>query len=155
MKVVKTRGVTVIELMMAIAIMTVIVAIVYLSFTKLNSSQALDKGTLLVTSVLDEARSKTLSSKNDAQYGVYFDDLKVVLFRGAVYSSSDPNNIETFLDRRIGIKDIALSGGGSSTVFARLTGKASKSGTLKVYLRSATTTTKTINISGTGIISTN
>src|SRR3990172_3802105 len=91
----KYKGFTVLEILVAISIITLVVTIITISFSKLNSAQALYKSADLVASVLDEARSLTLSSKGDSQYGIYFEDSQATLFKGAIYSPADPDNVIT------------------------------------------------------------
>ncbi len=146
------RGFTLIEILLVIVMMAVLVTMVVLSFNKLGSSQALDKSATTVVSVLSEARALTLSASQDARYGVSLQDNQVVLFRGATYATSTTGNVFTPLHPSVGIRNVSLAGGASSVVFNRLTGGTSQTGTFEVYLRSATTTFKTVTVSGTGII---
>lgn len=146
------KGFTLMETLMVIAIAGIAVTIVTLSLSKINSSKALDTDVSLVVSVLNEARSMTLSSVDALQYGVNLQDSQVVLFSGSSYSTSSPSNVFTTLNSLVGIRNISLSGGGTSVVFQRLTGETSQSGTLEVYLRSATTSYKTVTINSTGVI---
>lgn len=149
------KGFTALEILVAISIITLAVTIITVSFSRLNSAQALDKSATLVTSVLDEARSLTLSSQGDSQYGVYFEDSQVTLFKGATYSSPDPVNVVTFLHSLVGLRNITLSGGGMSVVFKRLIGSTDETGTLEVFLKNSPTTFRTITISATGLVELN
>ena len=148
----KHKGFTILEILVAISILALAVTIVAFSFSKLNSSQALDKSATLVTSILDEARSLTLSSKGDSQYGVYLEASQVVLFTGDTYSPSDITNVVTNLNPLVELRDITLSGGGTSVVFKRLTGNTAETGTVEIFLKASTTIFRTITISGTGIV---
>ena len=148
----KHKGFTVLEILVAISIITLVVTIITISFSKLNSAQALDKSADLVASVLDEARSLTLSSKGDSQYGIYFEDSQVTLFKGATSSPSAPANVATNLHALVSLRNITLSGGGTSVIFKRLTGNTAETGTVEVFLKDSTTTFRTITISATGIV---
>ena len=150
----KDKGSSVIEVLIVITILVVLMTIVLISLSKLNSSQSLDKSASLVVSVLDQARSLTLSSKNSSQYGVYLNSSSVTLFKGSTYNSSDPLNVVTSLDAKVGIRNISLAGGGSSVVFKRLTGSTNQSGTLELFLKDTSTVFRTINISATGVVTT-
>ena len=141
-----------IEILIVVAILVITTGIIIISLSQINSSQALDKGTSLVVSVLDEARSLTLSAKDDSQYGVYFQDSGVILFKGDTYSSFDPENVLTTIDNRLGLRNFSLVGGGSSVAFKRLKGSTNQYGTLEVFLKASTTMMHTINISATGVI---
>lgn len=146
------QGFTIIEILIVVAIVALTVTIVSVSFYKLNSSQALDKGATLVVSTLDEARALTLSSKGDSQYGVYLEDSQITTFKGTTYSASDPDNIVTSINPLIGLRDITLSGGGTSVVFKRLTGNTDEVGTMEVFLRASPDTFRTVTVSSTGIV---
>lgn len=149
------KAFSVVEILIAMAIVAVAVTVVTVSLSKLNSRQALDKSALLVSSVLDEARAKTLSSQGGSQYGVHFEDTQVVLFIGNAYSPATLSNVANRLDSRVGIRNITLSGGGNNIVFNRLTGQTNQSGTAELYLRASTTQYRTVNISSTGVVNTN
>jgi prepilin-type N-terminal cleavage/methylation domain-containing protein len=145
------KGFTMLEMLMVIAIMALAIIIVSLPFGNLNSTQALEKSASLAISVLDEARSMTLSAVDDAQYGVRLESDSLILFKGASYSASDPENVVTPLNVMVGLRDISLTGGGVSIIFNRLTGNTAQTGTFELYLHSDTTTYRTISVSGTGI----
>ncbi len=148
----RNKGFTLLEILFAIAIITIAITIVTFSFSKLNSQQALDKSADLVVSTLNEARSLTLSSKGDSQYGVHLEASQVVLFVGSTYSSSAPTNVVTSINSLVGIKNITLVGGGADIIFKRLTGGTDQTGTLEVFLIANTGSFHTITISGTGVV---
>ena len=146
------KGFTILEILLALFILTLAVTVVTFSFSKLNSKHALDKSATLVVSILDEARSLTLSSKDNSQYGVHFEDSRLVLFKGPTYSTSDVSNIATELNFLVGLRVITLSGGGTSVVFKRLTGSTDQAGTLELFLKATPETFRTVTVSSTGII---
>ncbi len=145
------KGFTIIETLLAIIILGIAVTMVTLSFSKIQSHQALEKSSLLVLSVLSEARSHTLSAVSDSRYGVNFQNDQLVLFRGTSYATTTSTNVFTTLNPLVGIRNIYLAGSSTSVVFERLTGKASVSGTLEVYLRSDPTLFKRITITSIGL----
>jgi prepilin-type N-terminal cleavage/methylation domain-containing protein len=146
----KNKGFTVIEIILVLALGALLTGFIALSFSKVNEHEALDTNADLVVSVLNEARSLTLSSVGNTRYGVHFDADQVVLFSGASYSSGAASNVPTALNPRVALRNISF-GGGSNVVFDRLTGATSQSGALQIYLKSATTTYKTISVSATGL----
>ncbi len=150
----KYRGFTFIELIVTVAIFSVAVSAILNSFGQLNQNQVINKNTELVATILREARSLTLASRGGNQYGVHLESSQVVLFRGSVYSSSDPDNIYYPLNALGNISVITLAGGGSDVVFDRLTGDTSQSGTIKLSLLADPSSTRTITISGTGLVET-
>ncbi len=149
------KGLSLIEILLVIAIATLLTGFVALSLGKVNASEALDKNADLVISVLNEARSMTLSSVGDTRYGVHFDANQAVLFQGASYNSAASTNVPTQINALVTIQNISLAGGGSNVIFDRLTGKTSYTGSIQVALKSATTTYKTITIASTGVVDRN
>jgi len=146
------RGFTLMEIMIVIVIMTILLTIVLTSFSNLNKSQALDKTSSYVASIIEEARGNTLFSKNDSQYGVKFETSRIIMFKGSTYSSSNPDNVIYDLNNLVTISNISLSGGGSEIVFDRLTGNPSQTGTLTLSLVTSTSTKAYVSFSKTGIV---
>lgn len=151
----KNRGFTILEILIALSILTLVTTIVAFSFSKLNSSKALGGSANLVVSTLDEARSLTLSSADASQYGVHFEDSQIILFKGSTYSSSDPLNVAVELNSLVGLRNIILVGGGMNVIFKRLTGRTDESGTLQVFLKDNPGTFLSITISGSGLAESN
>ena len=149
---IKNSGFTIIETLFVLIILTLLVSIVFVSFRKLNDSKILDTSTLLATSILDEARSLTLSAKNTSQYGVHLEASKIVLFKGSSYSALATDNVVTTLNTQVAIRNIGLNGGGVDVIFDRLTGETSMAGTLELYLKASTTMSNTITVRSTGVI---
>lgn len=149
------KGFTLVEVLIAVALVGIAVAIVSISFSKINSNKALESNASLAASVLNEARGKTLSGEGAFQYGVYIGDGELVLFRGATYSPSDPNNVSTQLNSLLGVRNILISGGGRSVIFQKFTGATNQNGTFEIYLKSDATQYKTIRINSTGVVEEN
>ncbi len=149
------KGFTILEMIIAIGLIGIAVAIVSLSFSKINSNKALEASASLSASVITEARSKTLAGENAAQHGVYVGDDGLVSFRGATYNPLDMTNSSTTLNSLIGIRNINLAGGGRSIVFQKLTGVTTQSGSFEVYLKSDPTQFKLVSINQLGIVDEN
>lgn len=151
MKKIRQEGFTMMELLMGIVIISIVGGIVSLTFSNLNSGLALEKSAASALSILDEARSMTLSSVDSSQYGVRIEEAQLIRFKGASYSAADPNNRPSPFNALVGVRNISLAGGGSSVVFKRLTGATAEYGSFEIYLRSATATYKRITVSATGL----
>ncbi|MCH7529563.1 type II secretion system protein [Patescibacteria group bacterium] len=149
------RGFTLIEILVVITILVTLSAVSVTVFSKFSTSRALTGSVQTVLSILDDARTLTLASKDGYQYGVHFETTKVVLFKGTVYSSSDSDNDITVLQTTVEISNITLTGSGSDVVFSRLTGKTAQNGTVRLSLVSDSTSSSTINIQTTGIAEVN
>jgi Tfp pilus assembly protein FimT len=146
------KGFSVIEILFVLAIMIILAAIVLPSFKKMRENQVLKSTTSEVISVIDKARSQSVSSIDSSEYGVHFQTDKVVLFKGITYSSSDASNENIILTTPATISVISLTGGAVDVYFDRLSGAPSKSGTITISVSSLS---KTITISATGTASTN
>lgn len=144
-------GFTVLEILFVLLIIVILATISFSSFSNLNKRELLEKETLKILSIIQDARSLTLSSKNSSQHGVYFNVDSVVSFAGDVFNPSNPENTTTNLSSRISISSINLEGGGSETVFERLSGKTSQFGTIKISLLSDVNSSTTIRIFETGL----
>jgi prepilin-type N-terminal cleavage/methylation domain-containing protein len=146
----KTRGLTLIEIVFVLAILTILGTITVSVFKNANSRHALDKSAYLVVSVLNQARSLTLASKENTQYGVHFEQGNVTIFEGSSYSASSPTNMRTDLNSSIIISNINL-GGPTNVIFERLTGKALQSGSVTLTPTASSTDSRVVNIYSTGI----
>lgn len=158
MKALYTKGVSFIEIVIVIAVIGILVAIVVPSLTLFRNEQALRNTTADIVSLLNEARTNTISSINSSQYGVYFESGRAVLFVGSTFTEPNATNKEVEFSNAVTIPSsggISLSGSGSSIVFSRISGDTSNYGTIIVQLVSDTSRSKTITIGKTGRVSTN
>jgi prepilin-type N-terminal cleavage/methylation domain-containing protein len=147
----RTRGFTLLEILIVCSIIALLSALSFKALVAFKSDRALDADVHGILALLDEARRTTLSAKSLSQYGVHFETNTVVLFKGATYSSTDPNNRDAGLSGETSITAINLSGGTSNVVFARLTGEVAAQGEITIGLKKDPSLTKTIKIYATGI----
>ncbi|MFA4890139.1 MAG: prepilin-type N-terminal cleavage/methylation domain-containing protein [Candidatus Paceibacterota bacterium] len=145
------KGFTVIEIAIVVVILAVLTAMAITSFSGFRQNQLLNSDVNKAVSIINEARSKTLSSQDFSQYGVHFETTKLALFKGATYVASSPDNASSTLSSFIEISEISLAGEGSDVIFQKLTGKTDQSGAITFRVKADTSKTKTINISSTGI----
>jgi Tfp pilus assembly protein FimT len=147
-------GFTAIEFLVICSMLVILTGIVFTSFSSFKHSQALDNDIRLIITTLEEARAKTLASKDASQFGVRFSNSKFTLFKGSSFNASDPENQTFDLDTFNTITTISLTGGGSDVIFARLTGETTQSGTLTIS-SNKTSEARTITVYKTGIVETN
>ncbi len=148
----KTRlGFTLVEILVVIGIIFLLSIITFSSFSNLNKKELLDKESLKVLSIIQDARSLTLSSKNSSQYGVYFEGDKVTFFAGDSYNPLNSDNLITDLSSQVIISSINLDGGGLELVFERLNGRTQQFGTVVMELVSDSSSSKTIRVFETGL----
>ena len=149
------RGITVIELISTLAIISILIAILIPSFSLIREKQLLKNTMSDVVSLLEKARSKTLGSVDSSEYGVHFQSDQVIIFKGKVFSSSAVDNEIIYVVNPISISNVTLdgvSGTSGDVYFNRLYGVPSSVGTITI---SAPSAVKIITISITGTISVN
>lgn len=145
------KGFTLIEVVMVVVIIVILTVLTVTSFSGFRQNQLLNSDVNKAISVINEARSKTLSSQDFSQYGAHFEASQIVVFKGAAYTASSPDNATATLSSFIEISGTSLNGGGSDVVFQKLTGKTDNYGTIIFRVKANTGKTKTIDIKSTGI----
>lgn len=147
----KQKGFSLIETLAVVAIGMILATVVLFSFSSFRNNKVVDITADEVLSVINEARVKAVSSEDYSRFGVHFEAGRIVFFKGDIFIEPNSSNIETTLSSLVEISDISLSGGGSSIVFQKLTGKTSNYGSLRVRLKSDNSKYKTISVKSTGI----
>ncbi len=145
------KGISLLETLIVIAILSLFSAFSYSAFVSLNQNRILEKETSSGLSLLEEARMYTLASKAGTQYGVHFESTKTVLFAGASYNAGDSSNVTILLNPLVQINPISLTGAGAEIIFDRLTGKTAEDGTVTFSLRASPSSGKTIAVGKTGL----
>jgi prepilin-type N-terminal cleavage/methylation domain-containing protein len=148
------NGFSVIEIIIVIAIMSLLMGLAVSTFITYRKREAFNKDTETVTEILTQARAQTLQSKGGLQYGVHFATSQVTLFSGTAYATSTVSNSVYPLISTDLILNISLTGGGSDVIFKRLTGETDQNGTIVVDVPSLSQT-KTVTIYKTGLIDSN
>lgn len=149
------KGISILEILISIAIVAVITAAVSIPLTKTRFGRILLQSTEDVVSVLNLAKSNTLSSVDGDSYGVRFEGDKVIMFKGSVYNPTSVENKIINMQTGLNISSINLNGGVNDLVFKRLTGATDQYGTIIIQVTSDTSKNKTITISKTGLVTTN
>lgn len=145
----KQKGFSVVEVLIALAILALLSTIVLSSFLNSRKAQSLSLDADAVAQLIRQARSQTISSRGSSQYGVRFASTTATLFTGSTYIPGTPTNSIFTVSAGNSISAISLSGGGSDIVFSRLSGEASRSGTITL---SSVGGSKTITVYATGVV---
>lgn len=145
-------GFSLIEALIVIAAMALLTTVSVVGFQNFNRHEALGKDAAKVVAVYEEARALSLGSKNASVYGVHAETSRVVRFKGSSYVAGNADNESEPLNSLVWISSISLSGGAVDTVFSRLGGTTTASGTLTLALRADPLQTKTITIYATGLV---
>lgn len=147
---VSKKGFTLLEILIAMSILVIVTSIVIGPFSSFRNRSILNTEVENVVTLLNEARSKTLTSLADSAYGVHFETNRAVFFKGDVFIESDPSNEEVVFNSIVQISNVSLNGGGSDVVFNRLTGKTDENGTLTIGLASDPTSNNIVYVYTTG-----
>jgi len=143
-------GFSLIEMMIVIGIISIVSVIAVFSFSNMNKDQALDKDSLLILSVLGDARSLAMSSKYFSDYGVHFNNDSAVLFKGDSFNQNDSSNSLYYINHLVSISNISLAGGSSNVIFKKVSGETDNSGTIIISLSDDASVNKIITIFPTG-----
>lgn len=141
------------EILVSLAVLAVILTATFQAILSFRASSDLDATSEQAVSFLSEARNKTLASKGDTQYGVRFNLDRFILFSGALFASSTAGNKEYRLPGDIEISSIAFAGAIKDSLFSRLTGETSGSGTVTLRIKTDTSRTRVVTITSTGLVS--
>ncbi len=145
------QGLSLIETVIALAVLGLVAAVSIISFSQFRDRQQMARSSEQVTGTLARARSLTVFSQEESQYGVHFTSASVTLFKGVVFSPGDPDNQEINLTQ-VEISNINLNGGGADVVFQRLSGQTANFGTVTLSLSRDPGLTRLVEIKSTGLV---
>jgi Tfp pilus assembly protein FimT len=121
------------EVLIVIAVISVLVLVVLPEFFKNKEMQMLKNGVENTLSSIDKARTETLSSLDSSSYGVHFESHEIVIFKGVVYSANDANNEIIDIISPANISKVNFAGVNANTgniYFNRLSGMPNQTGTI-------------------------
>lgn len=151
-----TKGNTIIEVIIVIAIIVLILAVVGPVVSTFREKQIVKNTAEEVKTLLDEAHINSISSKNSNFYSVQFLADHATFFAGnPPINLTDPETKILNFDPNVTItsSNILLNGNGINVIFDRLTGRTSTYGTIKIENINDPSVSKTITVNKLGIIS--
>lgn len=154
----RNTGKTILEIVIAISILIIILAMIVPALSTFRNDQTIKNTTEDIISLLNEARTDTLSSKNSTYYSVHFESTRAVYYAGGTFTDGLSTNKVITFDTLVSLPisgGINLNGSGSDVHFTRLSGDTNEYGTIVVQLKSDATKQKTITIAKTGVVSAN
>jgi len=152
MKLLNQKGFTLIEILIAVVIITLLISTVIVSYRLFEKRTELDDTAQKIFSVLKLAQTQTLASNDASQYGVHFESDQYILFKGDAYLVGAPDNKIYQLPGRLEIYQISLADGGNDVIFQRIIGSTAQFGAVEVRIISQATETKTVTIQSSGQI---
>lgn len=144
-------GFSLIELLIAVAIIAVIAILIATPLYQAQKRQALNAAVDDVLELIKEARGNTLAARDDSVFGVHFETERAVLFKGSTFTEGAADNKEVELDSRVEISEIDLAGGSDDVIFRRLSGETKESGTVVISLIDDSASS-TIRIRASGVV---
>lgn len=148
------KGISVIEILITISIISVLSALIIPKLSDFKREQLIKNTVEDVVSILNKAKLDSNSSLDSYNYSIYFEIDKITYFKGTSFNVNDPSNQTIIFDDGIKIKEdggINLNGGGNILTFPRLTGDVIGYGTIVLELADGSKQ-KTININKLGSI---
>ncbi|MEX0931028.1 MAG: prepilin-type N-terminal cleavage/methylation domain-containing protein [Candidatus Paceibacterota bacterium] len=143
-------GFSLVELVIVIAIITLLAGIIVSGLINYASRQSLESMTEDIRIGLENTRNNTLASRDDTTYGIYVGATSTIFFAGASYIP-EGDFIETIEYEGTRFVTSNFSDGTSTIVFNRLTGEPSATGTISI-IDSVMNASTTIIIYETGLI---
>ncbi|MFA6917832.1 MAG: type II secretion system protein [Candidatus Gracilibacteria bacterium] len=146
----RTRGFTMLEIVLTIAIMAVLIGFAGTYYANSQVRADINSQAANIIHYLRLAQSNAVSGLDNANHGLHFETSSYTTFQGDSYNANDSKNFKMDLPSSITINGINLDTGGSDVIFLKTTGETDNFGT--IVLNSAAinkTITITINYVGT------
>jgi prepilin-type N-terminal cleavage/methylation domain-containing protein len=124
----QNKGFTLIEVLIAVSIITISAIMVIPSWKSFSDNINISNTAKAIDSKVNLAKSYSVSSLNNANYGVRFETGKITLFKVNPYAVIEEYNLPATME----IYDISLNGGGADVAFSRLTGTTDNYGSVKI-----------------------
>ncbi|MGF7228744.1 MAG: pilus assembly FimT family protein [Candidatus Saccharibacteria bacterium] len=143
--VVHQAGFTLVELLLSVAIITILTGVslpVYESFVRRND---LDLTTQSIAFILRRAETYARAVNRDSVWSVEIQASKVTLFQGTVFASRN-----TAFDETLSIPGSVTVGGLAEVQFAKMTALPNTTGS--ITLASTTNDTRTITVNAKGMV---
>lgn len=139
-------GFTLVEILFVLAILTILVAMIVPSFSKVGGSEALDTTTVTIISILNDAKSQAVSSKDASDYGVRILDNKLISFK----NNYGNENKEISISNLVSLG--TTTGIGTDVIFNNVSGETNASGTITITVKNELSKNNTIRVYSTGVI---
>ena len=151
------KGISLLEIIIVIAIISVLVALIIPNMSEFKKRQNLKNTVVDIVSLLNKAKLDSNSFLDSSVYSVYFATDRVVYFKGTTYSPSNPTNQVILLNSSVTIPSggINLTNpiGANTITFPQLTEDVRGYGSIIVRMTSDATQQKTITVNKLGTVS--
>ena len=150
MRFLNQKGFTLIEILIAVVIITLLITSVIVSYRLFEKRTELEDTTQRIFSTLKLAQTQTLASNDASPYGVHFENDQYILFKGNTYLVGALDNKIYQLPGRLEISQISLADGGNDVIFQRIIGSTAQFGTIEIRIISQPTETRIVTIQSSG-----
>lgn len=144
------KGFTLLEVLVSMAIIVLVTTMIDSVMSSFGESNKLTEAQSGIIGLLRDARSRTLASEANSNFGVHFENTKAVLFQGDVYDQAASSNEGYILPSSIEINSFVLTGGSSEVIFTRLYGTTTASGTVNLRSMRNNSLTRTVTVNSSG-----
>ena len=151
MKRLNSKGLTLVELTVAIALFTILSSFLLFDITSQKTFADFESTEDLIFVTVKEAQNLAMATRTES-YGVRFETDRFVLFQGSTYNPGDASNLVTALGSNLTIDSITLPSG--DIIFSPLIGEAVSQGSF-VLKDTGGSETKTFTINQFGAIDVN
>jgi len=139
------KGFSLIEVLVAIAIISVISSIGVGGYSFFKASSEIDLNSQQVANLIRSSQKKAKAVRDDSAWGIDINASRVIIFQGSNFSSRDTNH-----DQTTSIKGLTSASGVTQIIFSKMTGLPDVSGTLTLGNGAST---KNIQINEEGLVS--
>ena len=146
------KAFTLIEIVISIAIISILLGISMTVFRALTDDQTIDRDVENVVSYILRARNQTITGENNANYGVYFASSSITLFQGKEIGESSPSDLTFDLNNRTFLSSINLTDGLTLIYFNKGSGSPSATGTIEYQLIGHEDQKKLIKVYASGLV---
>lgn len=145
-------GFSVIEILVVVAIVTMLAALAILGLSSMRDRLLLDDAERALTFHLEETKARAVAGTGGVTHGVYFSNGAYTEFVGGAYDADDVSNIAHELDSRLQLTTDILDDE-TAVVFARITGTVSEAVTVTIALQRNPSVSRIVRIGPGGDIS--
>lgn len=142
------RGLTLVELLIVMAIIAIVASAIMSGFMSYGVAQELQVVKAESTTLVREARQRTIASETDTQFGVHVATSTITVFEGANFTTGV---VRSEFTSQGTLFASTFSDGSNEIVFSRLTGLPSATGTI-MLTQTRSNDTITLEILDNGMI---
>lgn len=153
----KSRGFTLLEVIVVVAIVIIIMTTSFTMGASFIVDRTLEAKTHEVAETLKLAQIRSLTRYQNSQWGVLFQQNspptndRYILFKGTSYATRDvAYDVIVDLPDFLSFTNIGFGGSGTQVVFAKLTGKTTQAGSVRLTTTGGDYTTVSVN--GMGVV---